>query len=38
MNYSINITDTEKEHLRDIAVYIAEQSKDREIAKILFKN
>ena len=33
MNYSINITDTAKGHLRDIALYIAEQSKDREIAK-----
>ncbi|MCI8412987.1 MAG: type II toxin-antitoxin system RelE/ParE family toxin [Clostridia bacterium] len=33
MKYAIKITDTAKGHLRDIAVYIAEQSKEKEVAK-----
>lgn len=33
MKYTINITDTAKGHLRDIAINIAEQAKDKEIAK-----
>ncbi len=33
MKYTIEFTDTAKSDLRDIAVYIAEESKDKEIAK-----
>ena len=33
MKYTIDITDTAYGHLRDIAIYIAEQSKSKEIAK-----
>lgn len=33
MKYTIDITDTAKGHLRDIAINIAEQSKEKEIAK-----
>jgi toxin ParE1/3/4 len=33
MSYRIKFTETAKEDLREIAFYIAEQSKDREIAK-----
>ncbi len=33
MKYSIEFTDTAKSDLRDIAFYIAEESKDKDIAK-----
>lgn len=33
MRYSIEFTDTAKSDLRDIAIYIAEQSKDKNVAK-----
>lgn len=33
MKYTIEFTDTAKSDLRDIAVYIAEESKNKEIAK-----
>ena len=32
MSYKIRFTDTAKDDLRNIAVYIAEQSKDKSIA------
>lgn len=37
MKYQIEFTDTAKSDLRNIAVYIAEQAKDREIAKKFVK-
>lgn len=37
MKYSIEFTDTAKSDLRDIAIYIAEESKDKEIAKRFVK-
>lgn len=37
MTFSIEFTDTAKSDLRDIAVYIAERSKDRDIAKAFVK-
>ena len=33
MSYTVRLTDTAKQDLREIAFWIAEQSKDREIAK-----
>jgi toxin ParE1/3/4 len=33
MNYNVKWTDTAREDLREIAFYIAEQSKDKETAK-----
>lgn len=33
MKYSIEFTDTAKSDLRDIAIYIAEESKDKDVAK-----
>lgn len=33
MRYSIEFTDTAKSDLRDIAIYIAGQSKDKDVAK-----
>ena len=33
MKFTINITDTAKGHLRDVATYIAEQSRNKEMAK-----
>ncbi len=33
MKYTIVITDTAKGHLREIALHIAEESKDRDVAK-----
>ena len=33
MKYAIDITDTAKGHLWDIAIYIAEQSGEKETAK-----
>ena len=35
MKYSIIFTETAKTDLRDIAIYIAEESKDKEIAKLV---
>ena len=32
MNFQVKFTDTAKEDLRDIAIYIADQSKDKKIA------
>ena len=32
MSFKIKFTDTAKEDLRNIAIYIAEQSKDKKIA------
>lgn len=37
MKYSIIFTETAKTDLRDIAIYIAEESKDKEIAKRFVK-
>lgn len=37
MKYRIEFTETAKSDLRNIAVYIAEQSKDKEIAKNFVK-
>ena len=37
MKYSIEFTDTAKSDLRDIAVYITEQSNDKDIAKRFVK-
>lgn len=37
MKYTIEFTETAKSDLRDIAVYIAEQSKDKDIAKRFVK-
>lgn len=37
MKYSIVFTDTAKSDLRDIAIYITEASKDKEIAKGFIK-
>ena len=33
MSYTVRLTDTAKQDLREIAFWIAEQSKDKEIAK-----
>lgn len=33
MKYTINITDTAKAQLQDVAIYIAEQSNEKEVAK-----
>ena len=33
MNFRVLYTDTAKQDLREIAIYIAEQSKEKEIAK-----
>ena len=33
MNYSVNLTDTAKQDLREIAIWIAQKSKDIEVAK-----
>ena len=33
MSFKVKFTDTAKEDLRDIATYIAEQSKDKKIAE-----
>ena len=33
MSYTVRLTDTAKQDLREIAFWIAEKSKDREIAK-----
>jgi len=33
MNYSVNITDTAKQDLREIAIWIAKKSKDIEVGK-----
>lgn len=33
MNFRVRYTDTAKQDLREIAVYIAEQSKEKETAK-----
>ena len=38
MKYSIDFTDTAKSDLRNIAVFIAEQAKDKEIAKNFVKD
>jgi plasmid stabilization system protein ParE len=37
MKYLISFTDTAKYDLRDIAIYIAEQSKNKDIAKAFVK-
>lgn len=37
MKYQIEFTDTAKSDLRNIAIYIAEQAKDKEIAKKFVK-
>jgi toxin ParE1/3/4 len=37
MKYLINFTETAKGDLRDIAIYIAEQAKDKDIAKAFVK-
>lgn len=37
MKYRIEFTDTAKSDLRNIAIYVAEQSKDRETAKKFVK-
>lgn len=34
MNYVVNLTDTAKQDLQDIAIWIARKSKDIEVAKI----
>ena len=33
MNYTVNLTDTAKQDLRDIAIWIARKAKDIEVAK-----
>ena len=33
MSYRVNLTETAKQDLREIVLYIAEQSKDKEIAR-----
>ena len=33
MNYTVNLTDTAKQDLRDIAIWIAQKAKDIEVAK-----